>query len=79
MHFYWVTVYNRYWSICKYKLNYAHHETAASIVIVFLMAKCERIVHKSFLSYLSCAEATWYRTKMLTINCPSTWGSLSGL
>ena len=41
-------LYNRYWSICKYKLNYAHHETAASIVIVFLMAKCERVVHKSF-------------------------------
>ena len=37
----------RYSSICKYKLNYAH-ETAASVVIVFLMAKCERIVHKSF-------------------------------
>ena len=35
-------------SAYTYKLNYAHHEAAASIVIVFLMAKCERIVHKSF-------------------------------
>ena len=39
-------LYNRYWTICKCKLNYAH-ETAASIIIIFLMAKCERIVHKS--------------------------------
>ena len=27
-----------------------------------------------FLSYLSCAEATWYHTKMLTINLPKHMG-----
>ena len=74
-------LYNRYWSICILHVQVELCPSWSSCINCYCISngKMWKDSTQIFLSYLSCAEATWYHTKMLTINCPSTWASLSGL
>ena len=73
-------LYNRYWSICIHvQVELCPSWSSCINCYCISNGKMWKDSTQIFLSYLSCAEATWYHTKMLTINCPSTWASLSGL